>query len=507
MNREDSNRQIRLGAILSYVSMFSGYAIQLVYTPWMIRIIGQNQYGLYNLTNSIVSYLSLFSLGFGSAYIRFYMRHKTEEDNEGIAKLNGMFMVVFLSLGALATICGVFLVMQTKALLGPKFSASELELAKKLMMLMVLNIAISFPLIPFVSYIQANERFIFQNGLNILKQALGPFLGIPLLLSGYGSVGVVLTTTLVSIIISFWQLYYSFKKIHIKFSFHGIDFGEMKEVAVFSSFIFLNLITDQINWNVDKFILGRYFGAVPVAVYGIAAQLNSYYVSLSTAISTVFIPRINAIVAKNGQKMNHDLTNLFIKIGRIQFMVVGLVLLELFFIGRPFIGFWAGPDYYPAYPILMIMLVPVTVPLIQNAGIAIQQAKNLHVFRSVVYLGIALGNIGLSMILAKYYGGVGTAMATSIAIIIGNIILMNIYYQKKIKLDIFKFWKHIAKFTPTWVVTVIAGIVITHFISPYTIVGMLVTAVVVGIAYVLMLVLTVFDSSERQMIKAKLRLG
>ena len=47
------------------------------------------------------------------------------------------------------------------------------------------------------------------------------------------------------------------------------------------------MIIDQVNWNVDKFLLGRFRGTVAVAVYGLAAQLNSYYMSLSTAISSV----------------------------------------------------------------------------------------------------------------------------------------------------------------------------------------------------------------------------
>ena len=64
----------------------------------------------------------------------------------------------------------------------------------------------------------------------------------------------------------------------------------MKEMTVFSSFIFLNLVIDQINNNVDKFIIGRIHGTVSVAIYGLAAQLKSYYVSISTSISSVFVP-------------------------------------------------------------------------------------------------------------------------------------------------------------------------------------------------------------------------
>lgn len=90
--------QLKAGAILSYISMSLGYIISILYTPIMLRLLGQSEYGLYNLVSSVVSYLGLLSFGFGSAYVRYYSRYKVEEDEENIAKLNGMFLIVFLLL-------------------------------------------------------------------------------------------------------------------------------------------------------------------------------------------------------------------------------------------------------------------------------------------------------------------------------------------------------------------------------------------------------------------------
>ncbi|MFD1466066.1 oligosaccharide flippase family protein [Lapidilactobacillus mulanensis] len=496
-----------MGTLLSYTSMIVGYVIQIGYTPIMIRIIGQSQYGLYNLTNSIVSYLSLFSLGFGPAYIRFYMRHRMQNDETAIKRMNGMFMSVFLLLGMIATLAGIILVSKSDFVLGSKFSKSELALAKKLMILMVANIAISFPLIPVVSYIQANERFIFQNSLTIVRQIMNPFLALPLLYAGYGSLGMILATTVISMIVGLFQIYYAITKLRFRLLWSKHDFVELKEVAIFSSFLFLNAITDQINWNVDKFIIGRYYGAVPVAIYGIAAQLNNYYLSFSTAISNVYIPRINRIVAESKVDMNHHLTDLFIKIGRVQFMVILFILLEIIFIGRPFIGFWAGKDYYNAYPILLVLIIPVTVPLIQNAGIAIQQAKNMHIFRSVLYIAIALLNALLSVVLVQKYGALGTAFATALAIVIGNIILMNWYYQKHIGLDIVKFWSSIATFIPLIIITVIFGWVTISLIDSYTIIGFIIDATLIAIVYSISLWFTVFTTEERYLFMRKLNKG
>ena len=92
-----------------------------------------------------------------------------------------------------------------------------------------------------------------------------------------------------------------------------MDFLLLKEIGVFSFFIFINMIVDQINWNVDKFILGVFGGTAAVAIYAIGGQINTMYMSLSTSVSSVFIPRVNAIVAQD-ENNNKELTEIFTKV-------------------------------------------------------------------------------------------------------------------------------------------------------------------------------------------------
>src|SRR5690625_3754886 len=186
------------------------------------------------------------------------------------------------------------------------------------MVILVINLAISFPNIVFSSHITANEKFIFQKVVQMIRIVANPFLVLPILLMGYGSVGMVVMTTILNLVVEALNIIFCMTKLKMEFSFKKFDFKLMKEMTVFSSFIFVNMIIDQINWNLDKFILGRFHGTVSVAVYGLAAQLNTYYKQLSTAVSNVFIPRVHRIVSKGNS--DTELTHLFTRIGRIQCM-------------------------------------------------------------------------------------------------------------------------------------------------------------------------------------------
>lgn len=475
--------ELKVGAVLSYITMGLGFIILLGFTPIMLRLLGQSEYGLYNFVASIVSYLGLLSFGFGSAYMRYYHRFKVKEDNDGIAKLNGMFLIVFSIIGIIALIAGIILVLNIDFVLGTKFTTNEIDIARILMIVMIINIALTFPASIFHSHITANEKFIFQKFLQLIKVVANPFLILPILLMGYGSVGMVIVTTILSIGIEISNILFCIKKLKIKFYFKNFDFSLMKEITIFASFIFVNMIIDQINWNVDKFLLGRYKGTVAVAIYGLAAQINIYYLSVSKAVSNVFIPRINKIVASTND--NSELTKLFTKIGRIQFMILFLVCSGLFFFGKPFIQMWAGDEYSGTYFILMILIIPVTIPLIQNIGIEIQKAKNMHKFRSWVYLFIAVFNIIISIPLIKAYGGVGAAIGTAIALTIGNIILMNIYYHKSVGLDIKYFWSEILNFSKSLVIPILVGSFIMYYLDLYNVGIFIISGLIYVIIYCL----------------------
>ncbi len=455
--------QLKTGALLSYLLIGLGAFLSILYTPVMLRLLGQSEYGLYSLVASVVAYLGLFSFGFGSAYIRYFSVYKANNDREGLAGMNGMFFLIFSALGFIAVMAGLFLVYNSDKVFGNELTPAELERARVLLIIMVLNTVITFPAIVFNAYVSAREKFIFQKSLLIIKTVLNPVFIIAVLMMGYGSVGMAVVVTVLGLIVELVNVWFCFRKGGMEISFRRFEPGLLKELFVFSSFIFMNLVVNQINWNVDRYIIGWFRGTVEVAVYSIAAQLNTYFLTFSTAISNVYIPRVNEMVASKCS--NRELTGLFTRIGRLQFLVLAMVIGLLIFFGKPFIILWAGPEYVRAYGMSLLLVIPVTLPLIQNLGIEIQRAKNMHKFRSWVYLLIAVGNVLITIPLVKMYGGMGAAAGTAIALTIGNVLFMNWYYHKKVGLNIIFFSKQIASILPGLFLPAITGYLIMQYID------------------------------------------
>ena len=495
--------QRKSGVILSYVGQLVQIIIGVIYTPIMLRLLGQSEYGLYQLVYSVVSYLSLLSLGFGSSYLRFYSRYKAQEDEEGVAKLNGMFMIIFCSISVICVICGIVMIGNVRSIFGTGLTDSEYATARILMGLLIINLAMTFPNSVFNCSITAHEKFLFQKLLILIQNLLSPFLSLPLLIMGYGSVGMVSVTTFLTVAVLLTNLYYCLKKLHVKFIFHGLQIGLLKEMWVFTFFIFLNQIIDQINWNVDKFLLGRFAGTTAVAIYGVGGQINTLYLQFSTSISNVFVPKVNRIVAESND--DKQLTILFTKVGRIQFIILGMILSGFVFFGNPFVKIWAGSEYGASYIVALLLIVPVTVPLIQNLGIEIQRAKNMHKARAVVYLAIAIANVFISIPLIKIMGPAGAALGTAISLIAGNVIFMNWYYHARIGMNMFYFWKEIAKFVPALIGPCVVGIIIMNFANIMGLVKLGVFAIVYTVVYGLSMYFLGMNEEEKQLVMGPIR--
>ncbi|MBQ8539073.1 MAG: oligosaccharide flippase family protein [Ruminococcus sp.] len=487
--------QIKGGAILSYLSIGISNLVAIVYTPLMIRLLGQSEYGLYTLVSSFVAYLGLMDFGFGSTYMRFYTQYKHTKDEKKVASLNGMFFMVFSLIGVLALVCGFVMCRYTDAIFGSKLTQSELATAHTLFILLVISMAITFPCKLFQVYINANERFIFTKTVNIIKTMVNPFIMLPLLMLGYKSIAVVAVTLIYNIVIDIINIYYCFCKLNMKISFRNCEFSLLKSIAGFAFFVFLGEIVDEINWNVDKFIIGRTSGTIAVAVYGVASQISLYYRQFSTAISSVFVPRINKIVAVEKDE-NKSLTELMIRVGRIQYIILGLIVTGFAFVGKLFCVLWAGPEYLDSYYITLVLIIPATIPLIQNIGVNALVAKNKHRFRSVLYFIISIFNVGLSIPLCIMWEGLGAAIGTAFAVILGNGFIINWYYSK-LGLDISSFWKSILSLSKGMIVPLCLGVAMFIFDLPSNWLVLIGSILVYSVIYFVSMYFLGFNEEEK----------
>lgn len=439
------HNELKAGAILSYVNLMIGNIIPFIYTPIMLRMLGQAEYGLYGIANSAMSYVGLLNFGIGGTIVRYLSKYRAAGDRKAEARTAGLFIKIYSVICGLVLIAGFTFAANVQAY-SRSLTMAETDKLRVLIVLMTINMAVFLPFSVFSSIVLAHEQYVFSKAVGMLSTIAGPLVNIALLYCGFGSVGLVVSSTLINLVTYGLYTGYSVRRLKVYPSFGKADSGLLKEILHFSAYVFLASVVDVLYWSTDKLIIGWAIGSAATAVYNIGATFNTYVTGLSSALSGLLVPKLTEMAVTNTPK--EKFTEIFIKVGRLQFIIISFVLSAFVAFGRQFIVIWAGPEYKDSYYIALLTMIPVTVPLIQNTGLNILYALNKHKFRSIVYACVALVNVGLTFWWVEDYGIIGAAAATCAAYVVGNIFIINWYYHKKIGLDIPLFWKNIIGMSP-----------------------------------------------------------
>lgn len=447
--------QLRAGVVMTYLNIGLGSIIPFIYTPIMLRLLGQSEYGLYSLAYSVVGYLSLLSFGLGSTIVRYVAKYRAEGNKEQEEKVVGLFISMYSALALLVLIVGWVISYNVEPIFHRGLTKDEIEKITVLIRIMAFNTAISFPISVFGSIIMAHEKYIYRQAVNILSTIAAPCCNLIALYLGFGSIGLSIVTTILQFMMLPLNAVYCFKVLQIRPKFRRLPIQLIKELVQFSAFIFLGSVVDMLFWATDKVIIGMLASTAVVAVYNIGSSFNTMMTNISTAFSGVLTPKVTVMVTKDAH--HGQLTELFIRVGRLQYLIIALALSGFIVFGKPFIILWAGLEYENAYYIALVTLIPLAIPLIQNTGLSIIVAQNKHQFRSIVYLVIAIFNVISTYLTVPYWGALGAAVCSGVSYVIGQGVIMNIYYYKVTKLDIPKFWQNIGKMSVIPGLMIIAG--------------------------------------------------
>jgi len=491
--------QLKYGIYLSYASIFISNISSLILTPFIVRSLGQSEYGLYMLIGSFVGYIAVLDFGLGNATVRFVSKYRAEKDKKGEENFLSFTFIMYAIISVIVVLIGTVLYFNLGRIFNNSLTTNEVETAKVLFLILIINMAFTLPMNAFTGIINAYERFIIPRVLVIGRLLLRVIIILVLLSMGYKAIAIVLVDTILNLSMLLISMTYSFMKLKVSIKLHSLNIDLFKEIFSYSSFIFISVVVDQIYWRIGHLVLGVVASTNDVALFAIGMMFGQYFITFSTAISGVFLPKITKMVTENAS--GEKLTDLLIKTGRLQFLVLGLVFTGFILFGEKFIFLWLGPGYYISWVIALIVMFPLTIVLLQTIGISILQAKNMHKFRAITYLCISILNLFISIYLARIEGALGAAIGTTLSLILGNIIAMNFYYHFKVGLNMPRFYKELVNGLLISMVGSVGLGLITLTISSYSWVGLIIQCFIYSITYIVIMWLFGMNNQEKRIFK------
>lgn len=430
---QSKGEQIKLGAAFSYLSIILNIAAGLIYTPWMVQMIGQSQYGLYTLANSLIS-IFLVDFGLSSAVARYVSKYRSEGQHEKVNNFLGVIYklyividaVIFVVLGILFVFIGA---------IYKNLTPTEISQFKIVYLIAGFFSVVNFPFITLNGILTAYEEFVHLKLSEVVYRLLLVSIMIVVLLSGGGLYALVVVNAGVGLVVTVYKLLVIKKKIPIKINFRYKDATLNKELFGFSAWTTVSALAQRLVFSITPSVLGIVSNSAAIAMFGIVSTIEGYVFTFTTAINGMFMPMISRAYQK--EDANEELFPLFLGVGKFQYALNGLIIAGFIGIGQQFVNLWMGPGYESTYYGILLTIIPgLFYNALQIANTALI-VKNKVKYQAIINLTMGIANILLGFPLAMKLGMIGACISIFVAFMIRNIIL-NIVCHRVLGFDMKK---------------------------------------------------------------------
>lgn len=473
----------KTGVILSYVYMMFQVLSTLLLTPFIIRTLGQAEYGVYKLVFAINAYLLLLDLGMGNSIIRYIAMYKAEGNKEKERQFFALSVLFYAIIGIIALIAGFILIKIFPIAFARGLSKSEVQLAQKLLLLTMLNSALVLGTSEFGNIIIAYEHFAVSRISSILEVVARMIFTCIVLKAGWGSFGIVVINLITSLINRLFFVLYVLFVIKLKPLFKNISMSFMKDIIVYSSLILLQMIATQLNASVDQVLIGALVqsSAVILAVYSVGSQIVQYFQTIGSSFTNVLMPGIVRLVEKHHEM--EEIVNEMVRIGRIILMVLIIIWSGFLVCGREFIILWAGKANEEGFIVALLLMTAQLFILAESVGTQVLWAMNEHKEQSILKFVIVIVNIIFTVMLIKWNPLIGATIGTVVSLLLGDVVVMNLIFKKKFNMKLSYYYGELFEgILQCTLLTIIIGLLVSKIIS-FGWIGLLINIIIMIVVY------------------------
>lgn len=415
--------------ILSYANSLLLVAVNIFLTPFLIKSLGDSEYGVYQMMSSFAGYLVLINFGTGTVMTRYVSIALANKDKKSEKNYIATCLVITATLGLIILIAAMVLYAFIESIYSNSMTTEQIEKAKVLYLFVAGNVFVTLIAQTFQGVINAYEKFAVNNLWQILRTFLKAFLIVLLFSFKTDSVIIVGVDLVLSVALLIFNVCYLVFPLKVRWKLYSFDKEIFTSSLLFALAVFLQSIVNQVNTKVDITVLGIMIGPESTTRYSVAMQVFSVFSSVSTAAMAVFLPKFSRMFASK-KPDGEAITKVMIAPSRVQTLASGAVLCGFLLCGRDFINVWVGEEYAFSWIIAIIVMIPYFLVYFNGVIVSVLDAMNKRLVRSVVLAGVAVFNVGLTVLLVHLFGEIGAPVGTAIATLAGSVIVMNIYYVK-----------------------------------------------------------------------------
>ena len=436
-------RNRNMGLVLSYINTFLSMICGLFLSSFLLRQLGDTNYGIYQTMSSFANYLVLLEFGTGTVLSRNLVAAKTRGESKLQEEKNiSTIWTIMLILAGFILLISVVFYGLIPNIYSNTLSGEQIALGRNIFIFIVIFLLSSFVSQTLTGITLANEHYTFSSVVSIIKLISRTGLLVVLIGRYHYAVLIAMVDAILGVTIALFSYFYCRKSFKVKINLRNFDRLILKASMPLCMAIFLQTIVNQSNNIVGKFVLGVMSGPEDVALYSVALYIFGIFSSLSTIPVSLYVPQVTKTVLEGIEGL--PLTKTLVKPCRLIVLISGSVLFGFIACGRQFIEIVYGREYSLAWAMTLLLIIPSFLNMSNAVVLNVLDAKNKRIIRSYILMITTVLNIGMTIIGIKYFGIIAAAAATGLATLL-QVIIMNIYYQKAIGVKVGYLFKNIYK--------------------------------------------------------------
>ncbi len=495
------NRSV--GIVLSYTSTILNMVAGLFLSSFLLRWLGDFEYGLYQTVSSFISYLVILEFGVGTVMCRNLLVAKNSADPLLKKKITSTMWYFSLILSMVIILIGVIFMICIPYIYAETIPAEKFTYAQSILLILLVFLICSFLTQTLSGAFLGNDDYTTGNIINIVKIVLRTGLLIALVIPFNTGFVIASVDAGVSLVILAVSIILVSKKHGYSFNIKLFDKKILKGSLMLCFALLLQTIVNQTNGSVGKFIIGIKMDMESVALYSIPTYIFTVFSSFTTIPVSMYMPQVARDMEKGID--GKDLEKTLVSSGKLITLIGGSIVFGFAAFGKQFISVVYGASYVSAWLLTLIILIPMLANLASGCVINVLDVMNKRQMRSYILFGSTILTILLTVFLIDVWGLIGVAVAMGASTIIGQVIVMNVYYGKGLKIKIWKlYWNCYARIIPCQVIAMLLSGLVAYFI-PSNLIALVAGGVTFVVVEFLCLMIFGFNRQERKVAIEKLR--
>jgi len=449
-------RKLASGFFFRFANVVATAIASVMVTPFVVHHLGDRNYGLWTLVGTLLGYSGVLELGLAPAVTRYLSRSLGAGDQESCNRVFNTSLRLYLGIGALA-----LLISGALAVLAPWLchNPADVPLFSKLLLIMGVYMALLLPTRVYKGLLEGHLRFDMTGSFELLGLVLRTGLVFPVLLSGYGLMGLAWLTLLTSLPSMGLLIYFAHRELpFLRIERRYWQHDTARSLFSYSVYSLITNLANILRFKLDSLVVAGYVGLSAVTHYRIGGMLNQYYFDLMSSAFGVF-PSVFS--RQEGANDYEVLRKTFFFASKLAVCVSSFIGFGLLAWGKPFIILWMGRKYVDSYRVMVILVTGVMVSLWQGPSISLLYGISKHKVYAILNSIEGVANLLLSLLFVHWYGMYGVALGTLVPILVIRLFVLPVYVCRVAGID---FWEYVGKTVRT-LASVSGALVIPLLIS------------------------------------------